>query len=653
MDKEALHYYEFGPFRLNATERLLQRDADIVPLTPKLVDTLVILVEHRGHVLSKDELMESLWPDSFVEESSLTQNISLLRKALNDNGNCGQYIETIPKRGYRFVAEVRELDRPNTEIILHERTSTEILFEDEQVMTEPEVLETEPKLLQVGALTVPQKYLVALAVVIVLTGASVVAYRWSKARANSGALAISSVAVLPFQTIGPDTDKEVMSLGMANAIIIKLSQIDQMRVLPTSSVSRFVGRAQEASQIGRDLGVDAVLDGTIQRDGERVRVTGQMIRSSDGTTVWSGKYDTNYSNIFELQDKISSEVGTAMMPNLRKDTRDRLASRLTESKEAYDAYITGFYYWNRRTSANLSKAIEYLELATQKDRNFARAHALLADAYFLASQDGYDLMGSSQSLQKAYASVQRALELDNTIAEAHTTRANVAWSNGEYALADREFRRAFELNPNYSAGHLRYGYFLFGDSRLEEALAEMKRAVELDPVSPVSHTALGYMLTMSRDFDGAIRENQKALELQPDVLVAHYNLGELYMQKRMFPEALKECDWLDKVDSFYAKTLRASVYGASGRRELGVQLANEIRNSGEGKRLTMYELAGLYASVGDKDTAFEYMEKARSIRFVNAIFRYEPRFDPLRTDKRFDEIFKRHTTEQLIAENRR
>lgn len=651
MNKGALHYYEFGPFRLNATERLLQRETEVVPLTPKLVDTLVILVEHRGHVLSKDELMESLWPDSFVEESSLTQNISLLRKALNDNGNNGQYIETIPKRGYRFVAEVRELDQPNEEIILHERTSTQILFEDEHV-TDADAIETKPKLLQVASVNVPQKYLVVLAAFIILAGASVITYRWSKARANSGGLAISSVAVLPFQTIGPDSDKEVMSLGMANALIIKLSQIDQMRVLPTSSVSRFVGRSQEASQIGRDLGVDAVLDGTIQRDGERVRVTGQMIRSSDGTTIWSGKYDTNYSNIFELQDKISSEVGTAMMPNLRKDTRDRLASRLTESKEAYDAYITGFYYWNRRNSANLSKAIEYLEVAVQKDPNFARAHALLADSYFLASQDGYDLMSGPQSLQKAYASVQRALELDNTIAEAHTTRANVAWGNAEYALAEREFRRALELNPNYAAGHLRYGYYLFGDSRLNEAVAEMKRSVELDPLSPVSHTALGYMLTMLRDFDGAIRETQRAVELQPDVLAAHYNLGELYMQKRMFPEALKECDWLEKVDPFLAKLLRTTVYGASGRRELALQMANEIRKS-EGKRLSYYDLAILYATIGDKATAFEYMDKARPIRFVNAIFRYEPKLDSLRSDKRFEEIFKRHTDEQMIAENRR
>jgi TolB-like protein/Tfp pilus assembly protein PilF len=444
-----------------------------------------------------------------------------------------------------------------------------------------------------------------------------------------------------------------MGLGMANALIIKLSQIDQMRVLPTSSVSRFVGRAQEAAQIGRELGVDAVLDGTIQRDGERVRVTGQMIRSSDGTTIWSGKYDTNYSNIFELQDKISSEVGTAMIPNLRKDTRDRLADHLTDSKEAYDAYITGFYYWNRRTSANLSKAIEYLELATQKDRNFARAHALLADSYFLGSQDGYDLMSSSQSLQKAYASVQRALELDDTIAEAHTTRANVAWSNGEYTLADREFRHALDLNPNYSAGHLRYGYFLFGDSRLDEALAEMKRAVDLDPVSPVSHTALGYMLTMSRDFDGAIRETRKAVELQPDVLAAHYNLGELYAQKRMVQEAMNECDWVEKVDPFYAKMLRATIYGISGRRELALQMANEMRNSREANRLTSYEFAILYATIGDKGTAFEYMEKSRPIRFVNAIFRYEPKLDALRSDKRFEDIFKRHTAEQLIVENRR
>ncbi len=652
MDNKAVRYYEFGPFRLNVAERLLQRSDELVPLTPKLVDTLTLLVESSGHLLTKEDLMEALWPDSFVEESSLTQNISLLRKALAENGNGQQYIETIPKRGYRFVAHVRELDLPDQEIILHEQTSTEILIEDQHLSAQPENAEPRTTPSQMGSFEVPRKYLVVLAVCILLVGGSLVAYRWTKARANSEGPAIGSVAVLPFQTIGPETETNVMSLGMANAIIIKLSQINQMRVLPTSSVARFVNQPREASQIGRELGVEAVLDGTIQRDGDRVRVTGQMIRSSDGITIWSGKYDTSYSNIFALQDTISSEVGAAMIPNLRKDARDRMASHLTDSKEAYDAYITGFYFWSRRNGENLSRAIDYLELAVQKDRNFARAHALLADAYFLASQDGYGLMSSPESLQKAYASVQRALELDDTLAEAHTTSGNVAFSNREYQRAEREFRRALELNPNFAVGHMRYGYFLFADSRLPEALAEMMRSVELDPISPVSRTALGFMMTMSRDIDGAIRETQKAVELQPDILAAHYNLGELYVDKHMFDEALKESEWVEKFDPTYAKVLRAQIYGASGRRQLAVQIVDEIRKSREGYNLAMYEYAGLYATIGDKDTAFEFLDKARPYRFVNAILKYDPKLDPLRSDKRFDDILKRHTADQLIADRR-
>jgi len=467
MNKAALHYYEFGPFSLNVTERLLQREGEVVPLTPKLIDTLAILVEHQGHVVTKDELMHELWPDSFVEESSLTQNISLLRKALshngngNGNGNGAQYIETIPKRGYRFVAAVRELEQLNGDKTVHQTDSPPVSIEDGPHTTEAD--EPISRILNVGPFDISRKYFAACALFIILAGASVVAYRWKKSSTNLAASKINSIAVLPFQKIGTSAETDVMGLGMTNALIIKLSHIKQMRVLPTSSVSKYVARAQDAAQIGRELAVDAVLDGTVQLDGERVRVTGQLIRSSDGITIWSGKYDTRYGDMFALQDKISEEVGSAMIPNLRQDTRDRLANHLTDSPEAYEAYVTGFHFWNKRNKENLSKAIHYLEVATQKDQHFARAHALLADAYFLGSQDGYELMSFPESLVKAQASLQKALELDDSIAEAHTTKGNIAFGIRDFDQAEREFRRALELNPNYATGHLRYGYLLFAN----------------------------------------------------------------------------------------------------------------------------------------------------------------------------------------------
>ncbi|MEK6333679.1 MAG: winged helix-turn-helix domain-containing protein [Acidobacteriota bacterium] len=653
MNKEALRYYEFGPFCLNVTERLLHRNADVIPLTPKLVDTLVVLVENRGHVLTKDELMQSLWPDSFVEESSLTQNISLLRKALAENGNGGQYIETIPKRGYRFVAAVSELDPSTAELIVHERTSTQIFIEDEQLVNDLPEPETKPnQLLQIGGYQLPRKYLAVCAGVILLAGASIFAYRWQKSKTIAGNSTVRSIAVLPFQTIGPKTEKELLGLGIANALIIKLSAIDQTKVLPTSSVSKYLERTQEASVIANDLGVDAVLDGTVQRDGDRVRVTAQMIRTVDGITIWSGKYDTTYSNIFALQDAISEEVGSAMIPNLRKDTRDRLAGRLTESREAYEAYVTGFYFWSKRTKANLSKAIDYFEQATREDSKFARAHALLADSYFLASQDGYELMNSSESLAKAGVSVQAALALDDTLAEAHTTKANIAFGNSDYEQAEREFRRALELNPNYAVGHLRYGYFLFGDFRLADALVEMKRAVELDPVSPVSHTARGYILAMSRDFDGAILENQKAIELQPDLLAPQINLAEAYILNRQFPEALEECKRIEKTDPLSANFLRALAYGLSGRRELALKAIAVIEHSRDKGRFMRYDFAALYGAIGDKETAFRYLQQVSNTRFMNAMLKYDPKLDSLRTDQRFEDMFRQRLTDPLAAKSK-
>ena len=645
MNKHPLRLYEFGPFRLNVTERLLQRSDEVVPLTPKVFDTLLILVENSGHVLGKDELMQALWPDSFVEESSLTQNISLLRRALGELGEERQYIETIPKRGYRFAVGVREFSGSNGEMVVQERTSTQILIEEEQVVHDsqepvPRSKTKQTTLLQIGRYTIPRMYLAVVAGFVVVVCASVFAYRWHQNRTSVGASIPRSIAVLPFQTIGPQTERELMALGMANALIIKLSALDQTKVLPTSSVSKYVERKQEASLIGKELGVDAVLDGTLQRDGDRVRVTAQMIRSSDGTTVWSGKYDQNYSSIFALQDAISEEVGSALMPNMRKDTRERLASHLTESQEAYEAYVTGLYFWNKRSKDNLPKAIEYLEQAVQKDPKFALAHAYLADCYNLTAWEG-PILSSPDSLKRANTEITLALELDDTLVEAHTVKAGLMLGNKDFVGAEQQFRRALELNPNYALAHLRYGYLLFWSLKVEEAVNEMKRAQELDPVSPVANTALAYVLVMSRNYDGAIEKLKKALELQPDFAVARYNLGEAYVQKRMFEEAHAEFEKLKYSDPLFFAEGKAHAYAASGHRAEALRILAELLRSKDRERVVPYDYAVIYAAMGDKQNAFAFLEKESPTRSANAKLRLDPQLDSLRGDKRYDDLVRR------------
>jgi DNA-binding winged helix-turn-helix (wHTH) protein/TolB-like protein/Tfp pilus assembly protein PilF len=644
MDKQLPRYYEFGPFRLNVTEHLLQKSEEVVPLTPKLVDTLAVLVENSGHVVTKDGLMQTLWPDSFVEESSLTQNISLLRKALAEHGNGQQYIETIPKRGYRFVAEVRELSEQSGGLFVQERTHTEVLIEEHLIHDSKEPLPT------VNKFTVVQPHVkrdshssvrkVALAGCAVLLIA-VAFFLIQRDRTAKSAFAPKSIAVLPFKTINSATQNDLMGLGIADALILKLSRRDQSSVLPISSVFRYVHREKDAISIGKDLGVDTVLEGSVQREGDRVRVTAQLISVSDGKTVWAGKFDESYTSLFTLQDSISESMVTSLGAEIGTINK-RPAAPLTKDPEAYQAYLTGFYFWNRRTKTNLSKAIDYLESAVNKDPNFAFAYAILADCYYLGSQDGYEILGSDESLRRANAAATRALDLDETIAEAHATRAGILFEDRNYDQAEREFRRALELKPNYAVAHLRYGYFLFGDGKLSEALSQMKQAQQIDPVSPVSNVALAYVYTMMRDYDNAIKWNRKALELQPDFSGGRVNLAMSYLHKQMFAEALTEFEKFQETDPSMAVRGQAMVFGLSGCSKEARQLLKEIMRGNPEDQMRRLDTAILFGYVGEKDTAFQWLEKVTPTRFTIARLRFDPELDPLRKDSRFHEYLGRH-----------
>jgi tetratricopeptide (TPR) repeat protein len=284
-------------------------------------------------------------------------------------------------------------------------------------------------------------------------------------------------------------------------------------------------------QVTTGSGVEGVLDGTVQRDGDLVRVTAQLIRLSDGKTVWSGKYDERYSSIFSLQDSISEQLSVSLRPQVSDSDKKSWAAHPTENIEAYQVYLTGLNFWNRRTRENLPKAISYLEQAVAKDPNFAEARAILADCYLISTGDEYGNSSPDVALKQAEASANKALELDDTLAEAHTVKAGLKLNQREFDEAAREFRRALELKPNYAVGHVRYAYFLFADSRLEEAVYHMRLAQQLDPVSAVTNGALAGMLYNSRDFDGCIAYSKRALELEPGSIGARFNLGEASVRR--------------------------------------------------------------------------------------------------------------------------
>ena len=644
MNDEPSLFYEFGPFRLNVQERLLEKNTELVSLTPKVFETLLVLVEHSGHVLAKDDLITRLWPDTFVEESSLTQNISLLRRALDEAPGAHKYIETIPKRGYRFVADVRRLSIDTHETTTQQSISTQLMIAaqiEEEVSEAPAPAAIAQR--STGLLT-RYRMIGATVVALVLIIGIAAAYLSYRSRAMANRIAPASIAILPFKTIGNTEKTDVLGLGMADALIIRLSHLNQTTVLPTSSVSRYTNREKDAVEIGNDLGVEAVLDGTVQREGDQVRITAQLIRLVDKKSIWTAKFDQNYRDLFALQDTISEQLATSLIPRLSAHETDHADNRSPANQEAYEAYLTGLYFWNQRSRESLQKSAAYFEEATQKDPNYALAYALLGDVYFLSYADGYDLVPPNDALVKANAAINKALQLDENIAAAHVTKAGLMRLDPEGA--DREFRRALELNPNQGIGHMRYAQFLFNQRKLDEAVAHARRAVELDPTSPVAHISYGFMLSMSRDNEGAAAQYTKALELQPDQIIARYNIANVYAQKHMFKEAMAEFDRIAEKDHILSTLGRAYVYANSKRREQMQQELSKLDKESPA-RVGPLNVVALYGMVGDKDTAFDLLDKIDPVPFVLARLKFDPDLDPLRNEPRFGDYLTRHHIDKL------
>jgi len=648
MNQRPLSFYEFGPFRINVTERLLQRGDELVPLSPKVFDTLLILVENHGHVVAKGELMQLLWPDTFVEESSLTQNISLLRRALTGIESDRQYIETIPKRGYRFIADVRHINEPSGEEGAPVRSVIDgpgghPLDDRFAQPVSKTILQEEPR----SRFSRLNLYIAAVAACVLIGALITLGYRLRHRAAVSEGLAGKSIAVLPFKTIGGDSENELLGLGMADAVIIRLSRLEELTVLPTGSVFKYTDRDKDAISIGKELGVDAVLDGTVQRQGDLVRVTAQLIRVSDGKTLWSMKHDERQSSIFAMQDSLSQQLAVSLIPEISAKRKQSLWVKPTANAEAYQSYLLGMHFWNRRTKESLEKAIQYLEAAVQKDPNFAQAHAILADCFFLSGLEEYRSLPMDEALRRAEASANRALELDITLAEAHTVKAGIHLNRRQHEEAGREFQRAIELKPTYAIAHLRYGYFLMWGLRIDEALSHMRRAQQLDPTSPITNAALGSMLMTARDNDESIKYSQRALELEPNMLGARLNLGGAYLEKGMFEEGIREIEKAPNANAEYVLAEKAYAYAVAGRREESLRVFSELQKL-VGPKGAPYTYARIYGVLGDKNEAFEWLEKININNVMVAWLKYDSQLDSLRTDARFSDFLKRHKLEHLL-----
>jgi DNA-binding winged helix-turn-helix (wHTH) protein/TolB-like protein/tetratricopeptide (TPR) repeat protein len=639
MDGRTNSFYEFGPFRIDRRERLLLHDGEPVSLPPKVYDTLLELVRHSGHVVEKEELMRAIWPDTFVEEANLTVNISALRKALGEGDSERPYIETVPRRGYRFVLPVTEVKNDSADPFAEEHTNPHLVIEEQRKVEETK---GEPTVIGVRALPRSRKWGLPVVVISVLVGLGLVAYyTWTK-RAEPG-LKVRSIAVLPFKPLVADNRDEPLEMGMCDALITRLSGLNQLIIRPTSLVVQYNKPGQDSLTAGRELGVDALLDGFVQKSGNKIRVTAQLVSISDGKHLWSGQFNANFTDIFAVEDSISRQMTEALLLNLTGEEQTRVAKHYTENVEAYEFYLKGRYFLDKRTPDGVKKSIDYFQEATEKDPKYALAFAGLAESYviFAVRAD----MPPQDSYQKAKTAAMRALEIDDTIAEAHTALAHVrCWYDWDWPGAESEFKRAIELSVSYPSATQYYASYLITMGRHQEAVSEIKQAQRLAPLSLNINVQVARILYFARQYDEAIEQCLKTLEIEPTYGGAHLFLGRAYKQKGMYGEALAE---LEKARDLFRNdpevlSLIGYTYAVSGRRVEAQKVLQELQALSKQRYVSPYHLAMVYAGLGERDKAFDWLERAYTDREGRlTILKFVPEFDRLHSDPLYADLLRR------------
>ena len=639
MSDRVLHIFQFGPYQLNADEKLLLRDGEEVPVKPKVVDTLIVLIRNRGHVVSKAELLQTLWPDSFVEESNLTHNISLLRKVLEEKESGQNYIQTVPKRGYRFVAEVEESFKQ-----IEDTSATGVAT---NVATENDVIAIDRAAQASHRTRFNYKIVVACICLTALLGAGLYFF-FSRQRAGKAASnSVRLIAVVPFKVVGDGSSDEFLGLGMADSLIYRLNSLPQLSILPTSSIARFTGREHDARDVGKRLMVDAVLEGTVQHTANRVLVTASLIDLRNGNTLWTGKFDEQFTDIFILQDSISEKVARALEIQFGADRKDKLATRFTNSTEAYQLYSIGIFHWNKRTAEGLQKALELFHLATEKDPKFALAFAALADVYMLIDYYNCDFLPPKEPQIKAEEMARKALELDGNLAEAHGAMGAVyARFMERYATAETFYKRAIELRPYFGTVYVRYGYLLIALGKIDEALRNLHLARELDPLSATILTNIAACYLYTRKPAEAVKYSKLALEIEPDFYHALDNLASAYMYQGMYNEAegaFRRMAALDRARLFGAERL-AFFFAYVGRRDEAQKSLNEVLKRREERTAegSPPALAQVYAALGEKEQAISVLN---SLSETNQLYvydlRYNQDYDSLRSETSFQNVLQR------------
>ena len=629
--------YEFGPFQLDPPERLLLCDGKPVALPPKAFDLLLALVDRSGHLVEKDQLLKLVWPSAFVEEGNLAVTVSLLRKALNDDRGHHRYIETVSKRGYRFVAEVKRLD-DNTLAC-----GTKLADLPIPLIASKKNPAIAPAAWRQGKKT-GSLPLLGLAIVVIsllaLLGAAIAYRRGAQVHAASN-VPIRSLAVLPFQTLSTNASDKYLGLGMADAVITKLANTGKIVVRPTSAIQQYVATHHSPRAVGQEQGVDAVLDGRIQRDGDRVRVTVQLIRVRDGLQLWADTFDRQFTDTFALEDALAAMAAQSLRLQLTGEETRRFNKHSTENPDAYDAYMKGRYFWNKRTESGLNKGLDYFRQAIKLDPNFADAYVGVADTY--ATLGLYSVLPPKRAFPTAKDAATRALQMDDSLASAHATLGFIHfYYDWDASASAAEFRRALAANPDYAMAHSWYGESLAAKGEYSQAMAEAQRAIQDDPLSLIVGSNAGWTFALAHHYDQAVDTLKKTIDIDPNFPRTHFRLGQVYELRGQYALAIPEFTkavHLSGGDPYYEGSL-GHAYAASGNANQARNVLQNLRSRlAQREYVPPYTIALIYAGLGDKDQAFHWLQSAVEDRSTSMVFlRSDPEMMNLRSDPRFAQL---------------
>ena len=632
MNESALRTYRFGQFRVDLLrQELIGPDGAVAGLSARAYDVLIYLLENRDRVVSKNELMKAVWPRSVVEENNLNQAVTILRRALGDRRDSPQFVRTIAGRGYRFVGEVSEESGPETTAASSapettEANAGELAAAPPSPLAMPSPLTAEPP-------DAPRRrLLLGLGAAVVAAGG--VAW-WLRSRGTQEATGpLRSLAVLPFRPLVEESTDPALEIGMADTLITRLSAVPGLVVRPLSSVRAYAADDQDPLHVGRELDVEAVLEGHVLVRSNRVRVTARLLEISDGTALWSGSFEEPLDQFFAAQDALAGQVISALQIEMTDRDRLRLLDHPTDNVEAWQLYLNGRHRWERKSPEAIYRAIEYYEAAEKLDPAFALAAVGQADAWAVLGV--YHVLPTAEAFGRAGAAAERALAIAPELPEALAAMGHVLvqgrrdWQGGE-----RLYRRALKAKPRFAQAHMWLGNDCAFQGRLSEALAGARRAQELEPLSLTFAANVGLILFVIRDYASAMAQLTPLVEAAPEFALARNHLARVLLASGSPEKAIAVLGGTSSPAPGGLATL-GRAYAATGQRELAGAEIRRLEERGVRGIGVSYDLALIHMALGDRERALDAVEGAvrdgsQGISFMNL----EPAFDPIRNDPRF------------------